>query len=53
MMGPNLSATAEMANAVSIPVIASGGVSSARLGSSSGLRRTTQWRYFRKSSVRS
>ena len=28
MMGPNLSATAEMANAVSIPVIASGGVSS-------------------------
>ena len=28
MMGPNLSATAEMANAVSIPIIASGGVSS-------------------------
>ena len=28
LMGPNLSATAEMANAVSIPVIASGGVSS-------------------------
>ena len=28
MMGPNLSATAEMANAVSIPMIASGGVSS-------------------------
>ena len=28
MMGPNVSATAEMANAVSIPIIASGGVSS-------------------------
>jgi phosphoribosylformimino-5-aminoimidazole carboxamide ribotide isomerase len=28
MIGPNLSATAEMANAVSIPIIASGGVSS-------------------------
>ena len=28
MMGPNLNATAEMANAVSIPIIASGGVSS-------------------------
>ena len=28
MMGPNVSATAEMANSVSIPIIASGGVSS-------------------------
>jgi phosphoribosylformimino-5-aminoimidazole carboxamide ribotide isomerase len=28
MMGPNVSATAEMATAVSIPIIASGGISS-------------------------